>query len=232
MELTEGQINHKFIPTSVLSFLNVKTLPSQSKLILKNDVFEKYEAILEVKGEYILCSDISKLKKDTKILVKESYDEYVDFINSRDIEKDRWIYNIIDGLEEQDKVLYKDESILIIPTFTWDSNNKDNLHILCLPTNKSIRTIRDLSNIDIPLLEYMKKMTLKQIKENYGLKEENLKIFLHYEPSTYHLHIHFINTEYTTSWSSVEYSHDLDSVIFNLNLDSDYYKKIKLNRRV
>jgi hypothetical protein len=29
----------------------------------------------------------------------------------------------------------------------------------------------------------------------------------------------------------VEYSHDLDTVIFNLKMDSDYYKKIKLNRR-
>ena len=78
----------------------------------------------------------------------------------------------------------------------------------------------------------MKKITLEKIEEKYNLKEENLKMFFHYDPSTYHLHIHFINTEYTESWSSVEYSHDLDTVIFNLKLDSDYYKKIKLNRRV
>ena len=82
------------------------------------------------------------------------------------------------------------------------------------------------------MLEYMKKTTLQQIKEIYGLKEENLKIFFHYDPSTYHLHIHFINTENTEAWSSVEYSHDLDTVIFNLTMDSDYYKKIKLNIRV
>jgi m7GpppX diphosphatase len=232
MELTEGQINHKFIPTSVLSFLDIQTLSNQTNLIFKNDVFEKYEVITEVKGEYILCSDIRKLKKHSKILVKESYNEYLDFIKVRDIENDRWIYNIIDGLFEQDKLIYKDETILIIPTFTWDSNNIDKLHILCLPTNKSIRTIRDLSSKDIPLLIYMKNITLKQIKEKYDINNEQLKIFLHYDPSTYHLHIHFINTEHTESFSSVEYSHDLDSVIFNLNLDSDYYKKIKLNRRI
>jgi m7GpppX diphosphatase len=77
----------------------------------------------------------------------------------------------------------------------------------------------------------MKKITLEKIEEVYGLKEENLKMFFHYDPSTYHLHIHFVNTLYTDCGSSVEYSHDLDTVIFNLGLDNDYYKKIKLNRR-
>ena len=57
-------------------------------------------------------------------------------------------------------------------------------------------------------------------------------MFFHYDPSTYHLHIHFINTRYTENWSSVEYSHDLDIVIFNLRMDRDYYKKIRLNRRI
>ena len=83
----------------------------------------------------------------------------------------------------------------------------------------------------------MKRVTLEQIEEeqieeNYELKEENLKIFFHYDPSTYHLHMHFINTKNTKSGSSVEYSHDLDMVIFNLKLDSDYYKKININKRI
>ena len=43
------------------------------------------------------------------------------------------------------------------------------------------------------------------------------------------LQINNVNTE---TWSSVEYSHDLDSVIFNLKMNSNYYKQIKLNRRV
>jgi m7GpppX diphosphatase len=78
----------------------------------------------------------------------------------------------------------------------------------------------------------MKKVTLNIIETKYGLKEENLKIFFHYNPSTYHLHIHFINIYYTNAGSSVEYSHDLDIVIFNLNLDTNYYKKIHLNTRL
>lgn len=228
MEFIEGQTKHKFIPQSVSSFGNIRKIAT----ILQNDSFSKYEAIVEVKGEYIICNDVTKLKKYTKKITKESYEEYVETVKNRDMEKDRWIYNIIDGISEQDKILYRDTTAIVIPTYTWDSKNVDKLHILCFPVDKNIRTIRDLTVEHLALLEHMKKVTLEQTEKTYGLKEENLKMFFHYDPSTYHLHIHFINTEFTESWSSVEYSHDLDSVIFNLKLDSDYYKKIKLNRRV
>lgn len=228
MELINGSIKEKFIPHTVMSFPNVRKV----KLLMENDSFSKYEAITEVKGEYIICNDITKLKKYTKRIVKETYEEYVEFIKNRNIEKDRWVYNIIDGIAEQDKVVYKDDLIVVVPTYTWDSTNVNKLHMLCMPMDKSLRTIRDLTLENVKLLEHMKKITLEKIEEKYNLKEENLKMFFHYDPSTYHLHIHFINTEYTESWSSVEYSHDLDTVIFNLKLDSDYYKKIKLNRRV
>jgi m7GpppX diphosphatase len=227
MELIYGSTKQTFIPNTVISFPCIRKI----KTIIENDSFTKYEAIAEVKGEYIICNDITKLKKYSKRIIKESYDEYLDFLSQRDIEKDRWIYNIIDGKAEQDKILYRDLNLIVIPTYTWDSKNIDKLHILCLPTNKNIRTIRDLTSEHIPLLQHMKYITLETIEKSYGLKEENLKIFFHYEPSTYHLHIHFINTGHTESWSSVEYSHDLDTVIFNLKMDSDYYKKIKLNRR-
>lgn len=69
---------------------------------------------------------------------------------------------------------------------------------------------------------FSKYETIAEVKESY---EAYVKIFFHYDPSIYDLDIHFINTGYTESWSLVEYSHDLDTLIFNLKMDSDYYKK-------
>jgi len=227
MEQIEYQKKHKFIPTSVVSFSNIQT----NKIILKNDVFEKWEATTAVKGEYIVCNAVNKLKKCSKRIGKETYEEYLDVIMNRDIEKDRWIYNIIDGIAEQENIMYRDDFSITMPTYTWDAKNVERLHILCIPLDKQLRTIRELTKEHIPLLQNMKKTTLEKIEEVYGLKEDSLKIYFHYDPSTYHLHIHFVNIRYKDAGSSVEYSHDLDSVIFNLTLDSDYYKKIKLNRR-
>ena len=228
MEQIQGSSKQKFIPSQIMSFSTIRKIGPA----VENDSFTKYPAIAEVKGELIVCNDITKLKKHSSRLVKENYAEYLDFISKRDIEKDRWIYNIIDGISEQNNILYRDENCLVIPSYTWDSKNVEKLHILALPTDKSMRTIRELDVTDIPLLKHMKNVTLNKIQEKYKLKEENLKIFFHYDPSTYHLHIHFINTEHTDSFSSVEYSHDLDTIIFNLRMDSDYYKKIRLNRRI
>ncbi len=78
----------------------------------------------------------------------------------------------------------------------------------------------------------MKQVTLQVIREKYNLEQGDIKMYFHYEPSTYHLHIHFVNTISNQLHSSVEYSHELNSVMFNLNLFSDYYKTIKLNIRI
>ena len=69
------------------------------------------------------------------------------------------------------------------------------------------------------------------IKQKYKIDEDYIKMFFHYEPSTYHLHIHFINVAHHDARSSVEYSHELHNVMFNLSICSDYYKRATLNTR-
>ena len=101
-----------------------------------------------------------------------------------------------------------------------------------MPTDKSLRCIRSLDASHICLLEHMKQVTLQVIREKFDLNEEYIRMYFHYEPSTYHLHIHFVNIASNEGHSSVEYSHELNSVIFNLGLMSDYYKVAKLNIRV
>jgi m7GpppX diphosphatase len=227
MQVTINNINYKFFPSNITSFDKI----IKNKKILENDVYEKYEAIAEISGELIVCNDVSKMKRSEKKMIKESYKSYLKSIEQRDLKKDKWIYNILDGISEQDSILYKDELCLIIPTYMWDTISLDKLHILCLPTDITLRSIRSLTAEHIPLLEHMKKVTTEVIKNKYNLDECYLKMFFHYEPSTYHLHIHFVNIANTDSRSSVEYSHELNSVIFNLSLCSDYYKKIILNKR-
>jgi hypothetical protein len=227
MQVTIDQINYKFIPSRVTSFDNIV----KHKTTMENDIYTKYEATAEISGELIVCNDVSKMRRVEKKLKKESYQEYLKMLEKRDPNKDKWIYNIIDGVAEQDKILYKDDLCIIIPTYIWDTVNIDKLHILCLPTDTSLRSIRSLTSEHISLLEHMKKVTLETIKNKYGLEECYLKIFFHYDPSTYHLHIHFVNTAHYDARSSVEYSHELNSVMFNLSVYSQYYKVAILNSR-
>jgi m7GpppX diphosphatase len=227
MQVTVENVNYKFIPSKVTSFDKIV----KNNKTMENDIYEKYEATAEISGELIVCNDVSKMKRTEKKLVRETYEEYLTSLKKRDPNKDKWIYNIIDGTSEQELILHRDESCIIIPTYMWDSVNIEKLHILCLPTDITLRSIRSLTADHIPLLEHMKKVTLETIKAKYGVDECYLKIFFHYEPSTYHLHIHFINTAHYEARSSVEYSHELNNIIFNLSLYSQYYKVAILNRR-
>jgi hypothetical protein len=226
MELTQNNVQYKFIPTKVKSFedivLNYK--------ILTNNVYEKYQAESVIEGELLICNNPVNISN--KKIIKQTYKEYLECIKNRDNQKDIWFENILNGISEQDEILYKDNDCIIIPTYTWNGYNINKLHILALTTNKDIRCIRSLTKNHIPLLKHMKSKTLEIIKKKYNLDEHLIKMYFHYEPSTYYLHIHFVNHNYIDGTSSVEYSHDLDSVIFNLELDTNYYKKILLNIKV
>lgn len=227
MQFTIDNINYKFIPANIYSVDRIK----KDKQIFKNDIYEKYSATAEIEGELIICNDANQIRKFEKKIEKESYEDYLKCIEKHEQKKDQWMYNIIDGTSEQESVIYRDPQCIVIPTYTWDGKNIDKLHILCLPTDISLRTIRSLDSSHIPLLEHMKLASLRNIKHLYGIDECYIKMFFHYEPSTYHLHIHFVNIENTDARSSVEYSHELNNVIFNLSICSNYYKRALLNKR-
>ena len=171
------------------------------------------------------------MRRFEKKLIRETYEEYLKYIKYRDPRKDQWIYNIIDGISEQNLILYRDELCIVIPTYVWDGINTDKMHLLCLPTDITLRSIRSLTSEHIPLLEHMKAVTLYIIKQRYNIDENYVKMFFHYEPSTYHLHIHFVNVANYEARSSVEYSHELNNVIFNISICPDYYQRAILNKR-
>jgi len=228
MQVTIDNVNYKFLPSRLSSLDSI----IKNKLTLKNDIYEKYEATAQIDGELIICNDVKLMRRSEKKIFRESYNDYLKYISNRDPKKDHWIYNIIDGKSEQESVIYRDEQCIVIPTYMWDGKCIDKLHILCMPIDITLRCIRSLNSSHIHLLEHMKRTALDVIKCKYGLDENQLKMFFHYEPSTYHLHIHFVNVSYHDSRSSVEYSHELNSVLFNLSICPTYYQDVILNKRV
>ena len=205
----------------------------KTDLILENDIYKKYNSTINnLSGELIICSDLTKIDGFCKKIVPETYQEYLDFISKRDFKKEQWVYNILDGKSEQDKILYKDEQIIICPNYTWDMIDLSRMYLLTFPTDKTLYTLRDLTDKNIELLEHIKNKTLEVINEKYGFEKEIIKIYLHYAPTTYHLHVHFVLISNTETNSSVEYSHDLSNVISNLKINSNYYQIVLMNKRI
>ena len=207
--------------------LNVSNLNIKNQII-SNDINEKYSCIFNANCEVIITNDVNKITNKKNELINETYDDYLKLINNHDENIDKWIYNIIDGLNEGYRIIYQDDLFLLIPPITWDIKDINKFHFLAIPKDKTLRSIRSLNSSHINLLNHIKKNTLDNIKKYYNFEEGNLKIFFHYHPTTFHLHIHFINIDFKECNSSVEYSHELDQVIFNLSICSNYYKLITL----
>jgi m7GpppX diphosphatase len=171
--------------------------------------------------------------KKTIRIIREKYIDYVknktDIINNNN---KQWIYDIIDDKAESEKVIYSNDYFKLIPTYVWDGIDIFKLHLLAIINDKSVSCIRDLNHTHIPILKNIQYNTLRIIKKKYKLNPYHIKMYIHYSPSAYLFHIHFVNIYNTHCNSSCEYSYELNSVIFNLTLNSDYYKIIDLNKKI
>lgn len=230
---------YTFVPESKW----INSLEKKEKTF-ENDVYTKYVSSLNnLQGELIECVDLSKLDRFCKKIIKESYQDYQEFISNRDFKKEQWVYNILDGLVEQDKILYQDDLIVILPNYTWkynkdDLNNTTNsidllgMYLLTFPTNKLLHSLRDLNSNHLELLKHIQTKTLEVINNTFGFDLDIIKSFVHYSPTTYHLHIHWVLISNITVNSSVEYSYSLSNIITNIGIKSDYYQSVILDKRI
>jgi m7GpppX diphosphatase len=199
---------------------SIKTLSSNDR-----HTSEEVEGIIKMKGILykILNPEIYETKTEY-VFIHESYQDYIDKINKLNPSNYQWIYNIIDNNAEKDKVIYEDSNFVLIPDYTWDKVNLDQIHILAIIRDKSIRSIRDIKQSDLPLLDKIKTISLNEIEKKYMIKENKLKLFFHYPPSTYQLHIHITHISKTDIKTNFDRSHDFFQVVKNIELDAGYYK--------
>ena len=133
-------------------------------------------------------------KKNNYIIVHEKPEIYkkhiLPYINNLFELNTKWIFNIINGKTEQDKILLKESNYLIVKDIHWESESKDHFYILAIPFEE-IKTIRDLRKKHIPLLEDMKSKCLLIAKDN-NLNINQLYFFFHFYDNS-KIHIYIIN---------------------------------------
>ena len=160
----------------------------------------------------------------------ESYEDYKKNILPERLTRNRqWVYDIFDGKKEKEKVLYQDSDFLLIPDIKWDGNDVFELMLVAFFKDKELHSMRDLNGKHIKLLEKVKKTSCKIINDKFELDENQLKIFFHYRPTVWQLHMHFHCLFLKLPSSSIERAHSIYSVIENLKLDTDYFKKVKIH---
>ncbi len=172
---------------------------------------------------------IEWLKGETEVFT-ETYQLYrkisLPYINSIYDKNIKWINDLVSNYAEESIVLFRNVDFVICKDIVWKDNNLNQFYLLGIPTKK-IKTIRDLTSLDIPLLKLIKAKAI-EIAEQYGICKNNLLMFFHYHPSYYQLHLHICISNHEALETKHLRNYYLDDVITKLETDSDYWKKATL----
>ncbi|RKO87024.1 HIT-like domain-containing protein [Blyttiomyces helicus] len=178
---------------------------------------------------------IKKYSTQKRALVRETPEVYariVDpFVRGQDPGRIQWVYNILMGKKEVDRVVFKDgdevKGFVLLPDSKWDGKNVETLYLQTIVNDRSIRSLRDLRAKHLPLLKNIRDKILTVVPSKFpDVSAHELRLYIHYQPSYYHLHVHVTNLSFESPGQQVGQAHLLDDVIDNIEvIDRDYYAK-------
>ncbi|KEI37901.1 uncharacterized protein L969DRAFT_51567, partial [Mixia osmundae IAM 14324] len=168
-----------------------------------------------------------------KVIVEtpEMYRQVVlPYIQSFPPERIQWVYNILDHITESDTIVYEDASdeqgFVIVPDLKWDKTTISSLYLQCITRNRSLRSLRDLRPAHLPMLTQILSHGQRIAREKYGVPHGEIRMFVHYQPSYYHFHVHIVHLSSQVAQGGTAQLHLLEDVIDNLRLhgDKEYYQ--------
>jgi len=168
---------------------------------------------------------IRKYTKQDHKIIRETPQLYqqvvVPYINAIPPTRLSWLYNILDHVTEADKIVYEDPSdtdgFMIMPDLKWDQSTRSSLYLLCIVRNRGIRSLRDLRPRHLGMLQTIRARAAAAIEQKYQVSGRELRMFVHYQPSYYHFHVHITHVDHLGfNGIAVGQAHLLDDVIDNL----------------
>ncbi|WVO14294.1 hypothetical protein L204_101926 [Cryptococcus depauperatus] len=172
---------------------------------------------------------IKKYSVQERLTVCETAQIYQDvvrpYIESLPVSKIQWVYEILEGKKEADRVYHctiGDEGFVILPDLKWDEVNENSLYFVAIVNDRGIRSLRDLTRQHIPLLQDIRKQAAKVAKDRFLVEEGKLRMFVHYQPTYYHFHVHIVHIKHDQLASQiVGQAHLLEDIISLLELSPE-----------
>ncbi|PFH45423.1 hypothetical protein AMATHDRAFT_71698 [Amanita thiersii Skay4041] len=169
---------------------------------------------------------VRKYSRQEQVIVHETPELYETvvkpYIAAFPASRTQWVENILSGVSEQNKMLYSSSDFVILPDMKWDLKTMTSLYLVALVRDRTIKSLRDLRKRHVPLLQSIQKEAYRVVQGKYGLGRGSLRMYVHYQPSYYHFHVHIVNANQAGSLGMmVGQAHLLDDVVSLLQLDPD-----------
>lgn len=236
----EGDLERKVaiiklaLPVPVLSTV----LSAQShQLVFENSLFRKYtaeitlESVVEViypatKAIYYKNLQANTYQiAETRAIYEEITKPYIDTVP---ISNTEWVRNVLEGKKELDKVWYREDEFILVVDYKLQSVNPDSFYFLAITeTRLNLFSLRDLTAQHLPLLRRIQTAALQTISCKLGVSPHSVLSYIHYYPSFYHFHVHFVPVG-TLQGNWVPRAHLTTEVISHLERDSAYYQTATL----
>lgn len=133
-----------------------------------------------------------------------------------------WIYNILDGITEQEDVVYRSEGygkyedkdqrsdslgFVLLPDLNWDRRSVEGLHLLALVERRDLWSLRSLRKRDVQWLRRIRREAVRaatvearrlltkhgEVNDGADMDEDQFKCYVHYQPTYYHFHVHVVH---------------------------------------
>ncbi|XP_056456460.1 m7GpppX diphosphatase [Gadus chalcogrammus] len=217
---------------------------SKLKLEMRNDIYSTYQlqppAHLNVLKATVVCpateKHVKKYQVQESFLVEETGEDYLSITLPYIQEKSfslQWVFNILEKKAEADRIVYEDPDpdvgFVLLPDFKWDQKQTHDLYLIAIVHQRDLKSIRELTADHLPLLQNICTKGKEAILKRYGLPASKLRVYFHYQPSYYHLHVHFTALASEAPGSGVERAHLLSDVIQNLRADGGFYRQRSLS---
>ncbi|XP_069692375.1 m7GpppX diphosphatase [Periplaneta americana] len=209
-----------------------------------NDIYGCYECFPDVKYNSIKATVIHpatekhlrKYAAQELYLIKET-PEFYETITLPHLQEEKfslqWVTNILEHKSETDRIIFEDPDpetgFILLPDLKWDAKQVEDLYLLAIVHKEGIKSLRDLRASHLPLLKNIEEKGIKAIEEKYNIPSCQLRIYIHYQPTFYHLHVHFTYLKYDAPGIYAERAQLLSTVIGNIEIASDYYQRTTLS---
>ena len=73
----------------------------------------------------------------------------------------KWVYNILEKKAEEERLVFEDPDpetgFVMLPDMKWDGKQVDNLYLIAICHKRDIKSLRDLTQDHLPLLENLQR---------------------------------------------------------------------------
>ncbi|KAJ2217103.1 hypothetical protein EV179_000870 [Coemansia sp. RSA 487] len=148
------------------------------------------------------------------------------YIESQPASRIQWVYNILAKKTESDRIIFEDpdpvNGFIILPDLKWDVLNSNSMYLVAIVHRRDIKSLRDLTRQHLPLLKNIEQKS-QNAAQKYGVPSDQLCLYVHYQPSYYHFHVHITNVNFESRGMHAGRAHLLDTIIYNIESISESY---------